>query len=86
MKLNKHPMRTPKTNKHLCKKARKRCRKGSKSVLAACVKPFAVVEVPLHKKLQDDLGFARDYLMKLPRLLKEVQEAADAVLATGRAK
>lgn len=79
-------MQTPKTKTQACKRERKRCRKGSKSVLAACVKPFAVVEVPLRKEVQDDIGFARDYLMKLPRLLKEVQEAAEAVLATGRAK
>lgn len=65
---------------------RKRCRHGSKSVLAACVKPFAVVQVPITKVLQDDLTYARDYLMVLPQRIREVQEAADAVLKAGRTR
>ena len=80
-------MRTPKKPRQPIKyEARKRCRKGTKSVLAACVKPFALVEVPIHKKLQDDLSFARDYLVQLPRLIREVQEAADDVLRTAEAQ
>lgn len=63
--------------------ARKRCRPGSKSVLAACVKPFAVVQLPITQVLQDDLTYARDYLLVLPQRIKEVQEAADAVLKAG---
>jgi len=64
--------------------ARKRCRTGSKSVMAACVKPFAVVQVPITQVLQDDVSYARDYLMVLPQRIREVQEAADAVLKAGR--
>ena len=63
--------------------ARKRCRPGGKSVLAACVKPFAVVQVPITQVLQDDLTYARDYLLVLPQRIREVQEAADAVLKAG---
>jgi len=40
--------------------------------------------VQLPKVLQDDLTYARDYLMVLPHRIQEVLEAADAVLATGR--
>ena len=64
--------------------AKRRCRSGSKSVHAACVTPFAVVEMPITKVLQDDLGYARDYLMVLPQRIREVEEAADAVLKAGR--
>ena len=66
------------------RQARKRCRPSSKSVLAACVKPFAVVQMPITKVLQDDLTYARDYLLVLPQRIREVQEAADAVLKAGR--
>jgi hypothetical protein len=47
------------------------------------VTPFAVVEMPITKALQDDLGYARDYLMVLPQRIREVEEAADAVLKAG---
>jgi hypothetical protein len=63
--------------------ARKRCRPSSKSVLAVCVRRFAVVEMPITKALQDDLTYARDYLLVLPQRIREVQEAADAVLKAG---
>ena len=67
-------------------KARRRCRQGSKSVNAACVTPLTLVQVPLPKALQDDLSYARDYLMVLPQRIREVQEAADAVLKAGRGR
>jgi len=67
-------------------KAKRRCRHGSKSVNATCVTPLAVVQVQIPKALQDDLSFARDYLMELPQRIKEVQLAADAVLKAGRAR
>ena len=67
-------------------RTRRRCRKGTKSVNAACVTPLARVQVPIRKELQDDLSFARDYLMELPQRIREVQEAADAVLRVGRAR
>jgi hypothetical protein len=67
-------------------KVKRRCRHGSKSVNACCVTPLAVVQVPIPKALQDDLSFARDYLMELPQLIKEVQLAANAVLKAGRAR
>lgn len=64
--------------------ARRRCRKGSKSVNAACVTPLTLVQVSIPKALQDDLGYARDYLMVLPQRIREVQQAANAVLKAGR--
>ena len=67
-------------------KAKRRCRHGSKSVNATCVTPLAVVQVQIPKALQDDLSFARDYLMELPQRIKEVQLAANAVLKAGRAR
>jgi len=70
--------------KEVKEKAKRRCRHGSKSVLAACVKPFAVMQVPITRVLQDDLTYARDYLLVLPQRIREVQEAADAVLKAGR--
>ena len=39
------------------------------------------VDVPL--VLQDELSYARDYLVVLPERIREVQEAADAVLKAG---
>jgi predicted amino acid racemase len=44
----------------------------------------ALVTMPIHKALQDDLTYARDYLMARPQRIREVQEAADAVLKAGR--
>ena len=67
-------------------KAKRRCRHGSKSVNAVCVTPLVVVQVPIPKALQDDLSFARDYLMALPQRIREVQQAANAVLEVGRAR
>lgn len=66
--------------------AKKKCRHGTKSVNAACVTIFTTVQVPLPKALQDDLSYARDYLMVLPERIREVQQAADAVLKTGEGK
>jgi|688.fasta_scaffold1847258_2 hypothetical protein len=62
---------------------RKKCRKGSKSVNAACVRSTVLVTAELPRVIQDDLSYARDYLMVLPRRIREVKEAADAVLETG---
>ena len=47
---------------------------------------MTVVQVPIPKALQDDLSFARDYLMKLPQRIREVQQAANAVLKVVRAR
>jgi len=76
-----NPVRRKQTESN---QTRKRCRQGTKSVNAACVVPLAVVQVPIRKELQDDLTYARDYLLVLPQRIKEVQEAADAVLKAGR--
>jgi hypothetical protein len=38
------------------------------------------------KALQDELSFARDYLVELPHRIREVQEAANAVLRVGRGR
>lgn len=65
---------------------RRRCRRGTKSVNAACVTPVTLVQVPLPTALQDDLSYARDYLMELPQRIREVQQAADAVLKAGRGR
>jgi hypothetical protein len=62
---------------------RKRCRSGSKAVNAACVRKAVLVAMQLPQVLQDDLSYARDYLMVLPQRIKEVQQAADAVLRAG---
>ncbi len=62
---------------------RKRCRSGSKAVNAACVRKAVLVAMKLPQVLQDDLSYARDYLMVLPQRIKEVQQAADAVLRVG---
>ena len=67
-------------------KAKRRCRHGIKSVNATCVTPLAVVQVQIPQAQQDDLGFARDYLVELPQRIKEVQQAANAVLKAGRAR
>jgi hypothetical protein len=66
------------------KKKRKGCRPGSKAENAACVRRAVVVTVELPRVLQDDLTYARDYLMVLPERIREVKEAADAVLRAGR--
>ncbi len=50
---------------------------------AACVKSVALVAMPLLGALQDDLAYARDYLMVLPERIREVEEAAEAVLRAG---
>ena len=55
-------------------KAKRRCRHGRKSVNDACVTPLAMAQVPIPQALQDDLSFARDYLMELPQRIKEVQQ------------
>lgn len=68
------------------KEKRKRCRLGGKSVCAVCVRSDVVVSVPVHQALQDDLSYARDYLLELPRRIREVQQAADAVMEAGRAQ
>jgi len=65
-------------------KQRKRCRRGGKAVGAVCVSEQALVTMPIHKALQDDLTYARDYLVALPQRIREVQEAADAVLKVGK--
>lgn len=69
--------------KGLKAKTRTRCRRDSKSVKAACVQRLAVVTMELPEVLQDDIGFARDYLVVLPQRIREVEEAAEAVLRTG---
>jgi hypothetical protein len=66
------------------KTKRKGCRRGSKAVNAACVRNTVLVAVELPRVLQDDLSYARDYLMVLPQRIREVQEAADAVVKAGR--
>ena len=71
----------PTKNKKIKKK---RCRSGLKAVNAACVKRAVVVTVELPRVLQDDLTYARDYLMVLPQKIREVKEAAEAVLKAGR--
>lgn len=75
----------PYVNPKACKekKVRKRCRHGSKAVGAACVKSVVLVEMALPETLHEDISFAKDYLMVLPQRIKEVQEAADAVLKAG---
>jgi hypothetical protein len=65
------------------KTKRKGCRHGSKAVNAACVRRAVLVAVELPRLLQDDLSYARDYLMVLPQRIREVQEAADAVVKAG---
>ena len=67
-------------------KARERCRSGSKAVNAACVKSMAVVSMQVPAALQDDLSYARDYLMVLPQRIREVEEAAEAVLREGECR
>jgi hypothetical protein len=62
---------------------RKRCRSSSKAVNGACVRKAVLVAMELPQVLQDDLSYARDYLMVLPQRIKEVQQAADAVLRAG---
>jgi hypothetical protein len=62
---------------------RKRCRPDSKAVNAACVRKAVVVSVDVPLVLQDELSYARDYLVVLPERIREVQEAADAVLKAG---
>ncbi len=62
---------------------RKKCRKGSKSVNAACVRNTVLVAAELPRVIQDDLSYARDYLMVLPQRIRDVQQAAEAVLKTG---
>jgi len=72
----------PFTNKQ--SRARRRCRQGSKSVNAACVKSIVITKEQIPKALQDDLTYARDYLMELPQRIREVVQAADDLLKEGR--
>ena len=65
-------------------KARRRCRQGSKSVNSACVKSIVVTQEQIPEALQDDLSYARDYLMVLPQRIKEVLQAADDLLKEGK--
>ena len=62
---------------------RKKCRQGSKAVNAACVRSTVLVAVELPLTIQDDLSYARNYLMVLPQRIRDVQQAGDAVLKTG---
>ena len=63
-------------------KRSKKCRKGSKSVNAACVRSTVLVTAELPRVIQDDLSYARDYLVVLPQRIRDVQQAAEAVLRT----
>ena len=65
-------------------KAIRRCRQGSKSVNSACVKSIVVTQEQIPEALQDDLSYARDYLMVLPQRIKEVLQAADDLLKEGK--
>jgi len=65
-------------------KARRRCRQGSKSVNLACVKSIVITQEQIPEALQDDLSYARDYLMVLPQRIKEVLQAADDLLKEGK--
>jgi hypothetical protein len=68
------------------KGTRMKCRQGTKSVNATCVVSTAMVTVELPKVLHGDISFAKDYLMVLPERIREVEEAAEAVLKAGRGR
>ena len=54
---------------------------ATKTVKAARVKAGTPVEVALDTECSDALDYARQYLVALPSLLEEVEEAAKDVLA-----
>ena len=54
----------------------------TKTVRATRVRADAPVAVDLDKAAADAVSYARDYLVALPRLVREVEAAADAVLGS----
>ena len=63
---------------------RKGCGPNLKCVGKACVAPGTVVSMPLRDEIQDDLDRAVYYLLTLPERVREVQQAAKAVLEADR--
>lgn len=66
---------------HLTKR---RCGVGAKRVGATCCKARSVVTIGLRQSVCDDLDRAAYYIQTLPERIREVQEAAEAVLEEGR--
>ena len=62
----------------------KRCSQGTKRVGATCCKAGSVVTVGLRQSVCGDLDRASYYIQTLPQRVREVQEAAEAVLEEGR--
>lgn len=62
----------------------RRCRRPLKSVNAACVEHSTVVSVPLRSSLYDELERAQRFIAGQPQRIREVQQAANAVLKAAR--
>jgi hypothetical protein len=54
----------------------------TKTVRATKVRADATVTVDLDEEAADAMSYARDYLVALPRLVREVEAAADDVLGS----
>ena len=59
------------------------CGKGEKGVRATCVKKLVPVEVTLNEKSNEELAYARQYLVALPHLVAEAVKAGEEVTRTG---
>ncbi len=59
---------------------RERCRVGLKSVGRTCVRAQGQTVMPISDALSWDLGYAAQAIRTLPQRIREVKEAADAVI------
>ena len=59
------------------------CGKGEKGVRATCVKKLVPVEVTLNEKGNEELAYARQYLVELPHLVAAAVKAGEEVTRTG---
>jgi hypothetical protein len=63
---------------------KRRCGVGQKCVGATCCVARNPITVTLRQSVCEDLDRAAYYITTLPQRIKEVQEAAEAVLEEGR--
>lgn len=57
-----------------------KCGKGQKAVGSTCVRALTATEVDLEPGVREKLEYAASVLQKYPQAVKEVTEAAKAVL------
>lgn len=68
------------------KTMRAKCGTGQKAVGSTCVRALAVAEVAINPRATEELGYAASALLRYPQALREVAEAANAVLTHRKEK